>query len=76
MDRASGRPPGDPAFQTIAGGEVLSTLGDHAYQVALAWLVLSFTGSAVTLAGVMICNVVPNGLRSLPACRRFATASL
>ena len=37
-------------------------LGDYAYQVAFAWLVLSVTGSAVTLAAVMICNVVPNGL--------------
>lgn len=37
-------------------------LGDYAYQVAFAWLVLSFTGSAVALASVVICNVVPNGL--------------
>ena len=30
--------------------------------MAFAWLVLSATGSVVTLAAVMICNVVPNGL--------------
>jgi len=37
-------------------------LGDYAYQVACAWLVLSVSGSAVTLPAVMICNAVPNGL--------------
>jgi MFS family permease len=59
---ANGRLLRNRAFRTVAGGEVLSMLGDYAYQVAFAWLVLSFTGSALTLAGVMICNVVPNGL--------------
>jgi len=39
------------AFRTVAGGEAPSMLGDYAYQVAFAWLVLSFTGSAVTLSG-------------------------
>jgi Transmembrane secretion effector len=52
----------DRTFRTVAGGEVLSVLGDYAYQVAFAWLVLSVTESAVTLAAVMICNVIPNGL--------------
>lgn len=62
MDWARGRLLRDPTFRTVAGGEVISVLGDQAYQVAFAWLVLSATGSAVTLAAVMICNVVPNGL--------------
>jgi len=59
---ASGRVLHDRTFRTVAAGEVVSVLGDYAYQVAFAWLVLSVTGSAVTLAAVMICNVVPNGL--------------
>ncbi len=62
MDRAVGRLLGDRTFRTVAGGEVISVLGDYAYQVAFAWLVLSATGSAATLAAVMVCNVVPNGL--------------
>ena len=62
MHWAGGRALHDRTFRAVAGGEVLSMLGDYAYQVAFAWLVLSVTGSAVTLAAVMICNVVPNGL--------------
>ena len=62
MHWASGRVPHDHTFWAVAGGEVLSMLGDFAYQVAFAWLVLSVTGSALTLAAVMICNMVPNGL--------------
>ncbi len=62
MHWASGRVLHDRTFRAVTGGEVLSMLGDFAYQVAFAWLVLSATGSAVTLAAVMICNLVPNGL--------------
>lgn len=35
-------------FRTVAGGEVVSVLGDYAYRVAVALLVLSVSGSAVT----------------------------
>jgi Transmembrane secretion effector len=59
---ASGRVLHDRTFRVVAAGEVVSVLGDYAYQVAFAWLVLSVTGSTLTLAAVMICNVVPNGL--------------
>ncbi len=62
MHWASGRVLHDHTFRVVAAGEVVSVLGDYAYQVAFAWLVLSVTGSALTLAAVMICNVVPNGL--------------
>lgn len=62
VDWANGRLPRNRAFRMMAGGEILSRLGDTAYQAAFAWLVLSFTGSAVTFAAVMICDVVPNGL--------------
>jgi Transmembrane secretion effector len=62
VDWASRRLLHNRVFGTVAGGEVISMLGDFAYQVAFAWLVLSVTGSAVTLAVVMICNVAPNGL--------------
>lgn len=53
---------GNRTFRTAADGEVSSVLGDYGYQDAFAWLVLPVTGSAVTLAAVIVCNIVPNGL--------------
>jgi hypothetical protein len=70
-DETTGEQPVDPrhrrlacnwAFWTVAGGEVISALGDNAYYVAFAWLVLSISGSATILAVAMVCNVLPNGL--------------
>jgi Transmembrane secretion effector len=54
-------PAGRP-FRVVWAGEVGSVLGDYAYQVAFAWLVLSVSHSAAVLAEVMICNVVCSGV--------------
>jgi MFS family permease len=50
------------AFRAVWSGEVGSVLGDYAYQVAFAWLVLSISHSAATLAEVMLCNVGCSGV--------------
>jgi hypothetical protein len=47
VDWANGRLLSNRPFRTVAGGEVLSMLGDYAYQVPFAWLVLTVTGSAL-----------------------------
>lgn len=49
-------------FRIVLGGEALSMLGDSAFEVALAWLVLQETGSVAALAGVMLAQAVPGGL--------------
>ena len=54
-------PAGRP-FRVVWAGEVGSVLGDYAYQVAFAWLVLSVSHSAATLAEVMVCNVACGGV--------------
>lgn len=51
-----------PAFTIVWAGEVLSVIGDLAYEVAFAWLVLSITHSPAILAGVLIAGGVPRGL--------------
>lgn len=37
-------------------------LGDSAFDIALAWMVLHETGSVAALAGVMLAQAVPRGL--------------
>jgi MFS family permease len=61
-DRATRQWPRGRAFRAVWGGEVGSVLGDYAYQVAFAWLVLSISHSAATLAEVMVCNVACSGV--------------
>lgn len=41
-------------FAMLWAGQTLSRIGDHLYQVALAWWVLEATGSAVAMASVLI----------------------
>lgn len=62
LDRAKRQWPRGRAFRAVWGGEVGSVLGDYAYQVAFAWLVLSISHSAATLAEVMVCNVACSGV--------------
>jgi hypothetical protein len=45
VDWASGRSLRHRTFRTVADGELVSVLGDYAYRVAFAWLVLSVSGS-------------------------------
>ncbi len=53
-------------FRTVWVGESVSMLGRFSFDIAFAWLVLSTTNSATTLAGVMIAAAVPRGLLLLP----------
>lgn len=53
------------SFRTVLAGEGLSMLGDSAFGVALAWLVLHETGSVAALATVMLAQAIPRGLLML-----------
>lgn len=52
-------------FATVLAGEGLSMLGDGAFGVALAWLVLHDTGSVTALASIMLAHAIPRGLLML-----------
>jgi len=47
------------SFALLWSGQAISRLGDYLYQVALAWWVIQVTGSAVALAGVLVCVNIP-----------------
>jgi hypothetical protein len=49
-------------FWRVWSGESVSGIGDAAFTVAFAWLVLSATGSAGALAGTLIAAAVPRGV--------------
>lgn len=51
-------------FRLVWGGESLSGLGDAAFQVVFAWLVLRHSGAAV-LGAVMLTQAVPRGVLML-----------
>lgn len=46
-------------FALLLTGQTLSRIGDHLYQIVLAWWVLEATGSAVVMSGVLILSVAP-----------------
>lgn len=48
-------------FTIVLSGEGLSMIGDAAFGVALAWLVLQETGSIVALASVLLVQAIPGG---------------
>jgi hypothetical protein len=52
-------------FAVVLAGEGLSMVGDGAFGVALAWLVLHETGSVAALASVMLAGAIPRGLLML-----------
>lgn len=52
-------------FVVVVGGEGLSMLGDGAFSVALAWLVIQETGSVSALASVLLVQAIPRGLLAL-----------
>jgi MFS family permease len=52
-------------FAVVLAGEGLSMLGDGAFTVALAWLVLHQTGSVSALALVLLAQSIPRGLLML-----------
>jgi hypothetical protein len=43
-----------PTFALLWGGQTLSRVGDHLYEIALSWWVLEKTGSATAMATVLI----------------------
>lgn len=53
------------SFALLWGGQTLSRIGDHLYQIALAWWVLEATGSAVAMASVLIFSFGPTILFTL-----------
>lgn len=53
------------SFFLLWNGQALSRLGDHLYQVALAWWVLQETGSAAAMATVLIFALAPTVLFAL-----------
>lgn len=52
-------------FAVVLTGEGLSMVGDGAFGVALAWLVLQETGSVTALASVLLAQAIPRGLLML-----------
>ncbi len=46
-------------FLSLWSGQTISRIGDHLYQVALAWWVLKVTGSAMQMGAVMIFTFAP-----------------
>jgi len=52
------------SFRLVWSGESLSGLGDSAFQVVFAWLVLKHSGAAV-LGAVMLAQAVPRGVLML-----------
>lgn len=53
------------AFAWLLGGQTLSRVGDHLYEVALAWWVLQETGSAVAMGSVLVLSFAPTILFGL-----------
>lgn len=53
-------------FAFVWSGQLLSRLGDFLYDIALAWYVLQTTGSAASMALVLICGFLPTLLFTLP----------
>src|SRR5258705_3612241 len=49
-------------FRLLWIGESISLLGDQFYMIALPWLVLQLTGSALTLGTVMALGGIPRAL--------------
>src|ERR1700709_1772650 len=47
------------AFTLVWGGQVISAIGDGAFNTALAWQVLVLTGSATALGLVMFAQTIP-----------------
>ena len=55
----------DPKYRLWLIGGTISLLGDQFYLVALPWLVLQQTGSAVAMGAIMMAGAVPRALLML-----------
>ena len=49
-------------FRLLWGGEAISLIGDQFYLVALPWLVLTLTGSALAIGTVLAAAAIPRAL--------------
>lgn len=49
-------------FFLLWSGQVVSQLGNNFNYIALAWLVLTLTGSTVKMGGIMIAQLLPNAV--------------
>lgn len=49
-----------PSFTFFWLGQAISVLGNGAYSIALPWLVLSLTGSAVAMASLLVVSSIPS----------------
>ncbi len=47
------------SFVLLWSGQTISRVGDHLYQVALAWWVVEKTGSATAMATVLVFSFTP-----------------
>lgn len=52
-------------FASLFAGQVISRLGDSLHEVALLWLVLKLTGSALLMGSVLVAQLIPTLLFGL-----------
>jgi len=62
---AIGHPLRNPRYRLWLIGSTISFLGDQFYMVALPWLILQQTGSAVAMGAVMMAGSIPRALLML-----------
>jgi MFS family permease len=55
----------NPAYRLWLTGGTISLLGDQFYMVALPWLVLQQTGSAVAMGAIMMAGAIPRAVLML-----------
>jgi len=55
----------NPNFRMLLTGGTISLLGDQCYLVALPWLVLQMTGSAVAMGTILMVEAIPRAILML-----------
>src|SRR5450759_3335707 len=55
-----------PRFRLLWVSEAVSVVGDQFQYIALAWLVISLTGSGLALGAVLIAVAVPRAILIVP----------
>src|SRR5690349_24346395 len=55
----------NPAFVRLWAGSAVSLLGDQFYLVALPWVVLQITGSAVAMGTILMTAAIPRAVLML-----------
>src|SRR4029079_11179087 len=54
-----------PAFRRLWAGSAISLLGDQFYLVALPWVVLQLTGSAIAMGTILMTAAIPRAVLML-----------